>query len=327
MVGFKFYSLVFVLLAGVLGTVIFGLKIYQNSAFNTQQNLKLAATVSLASSTVDVNQGTASLVNVVTNKPTAKKSSKHSKTAPASDLTVTSPVPVPIKSAPIVVETKPIPSPAPAPAPVTPTPPPPPPNPPPPPAPPGSPPSNVSHIVISEIQLTGGSGKTTNDFIELYNPTDAAMDISGWKLRKRTQSGSESSVRVFPDGSSIPTHGFFLWANSDNNFDASINADVSSTASIADNSSIALEDSTGAVIDSVAWGSDLINPFGETLSIATTLEANQSYERKAWQDSCVSAQNSGELLGNGCDEGNNSTDFELRSVSLPQNSHVTTEPL
>lgn len=203
-------------------------------------------------------------------------------------------------------------------------PPPPPDPPPPPPAPP--PPSNVSHLLISEVQLTGGSGNTTNDFIELYNPLSQAVDLSGWKLRKRTQSGTESSIRVFPSASSIPAYGFFLWANSNNGFDVAIGADVSSTASLAPDSSIALLDSNGAVIDALAWGADLISPFGEGAPSSLILDTNQSMERLAWQNNCISAQGSGESLGNGCDNDDNSTDFEFRPVATPQNSQSPTEP-
>ncbi|MST04095.1 MAG: lamin tail domain-containing protein [Candidatus Pacebacteria bacterium] len=193
--------------------------------------------------------------------------------------------------------------------------------------PPPSPISNVSHVLISEIQLTGGSGKTTNDFIELWNPTDSDIDISNWKLRKRTQSGSESSMGVFADGSIIKSHGFFLWANSNDGFSSSIGADIEySSYSIADNSSIALQDKDENIIDAVAWGNDLTNPFGETSSISIILEANQSYERKSWTDSgCASSSGAYELKGNGCDNNSNNQDFELRTVSNPQNSKSSKE--
>ncbi len=189
-----------------------------------------------------------------------------------------------------------------------------------------SPISNISHVVISEIQLTGGSGKTVNDFIEIWNPSSSEVDLSGWKLRKRTKSGSESSIRVFPDGSKILGNGFFLWANSDNDFANSINADVSSTASISGDSSVALLNSNDEIIDSVAWGSDLIDPFSEGESINIDLEANQSFERKSWTDSgCSSSSGTYELRGNGCDNNSNKQDFELRTVSNPQNSKSSIE--
>jgi hypothetical protein len=174
------------------------------------------------------------------------------------------------------------------------------------PAPPLPPPAQIAHrVVISEIQLTGGTGSTQNDFIELYNPNDTDIDISGWKLRKRTGNGNESSIRSFPSGSIIPTHGYFLWANSKDDFADSISADVSSTASIAVNNSIALINSDGAIEDQVAWGSDLVNPFQEGTPLIQTLDANQSYERKP---DC-------NLY---CDTGDNAHDFTIRSQSNPQ---------
>jgi len=166
--------------------------------------------------------------------------------------------------------------------------------------------SSFEKIIISEIQLTGGTGKTQNDFIELYNPNDAPVDISGWKLRKRTKSGNESSIRSLPDGSVIPTHGFFLWANSNDDYATSISADVESTTSIADNTSIALVDTNGTVIDAIAWGSDLMNPFGEGAPITAELEANQSYTRNL--ASCPGA----------CDTDNNNADFTVQSVATPK---------
>lgn len=183
----------------------------------------------------------------------------------------------------------------------------------------------MDHVLISEVQLTGGAGATAHDFIEFYNPTDQAVDISGWKLRKRTQSGNESSMRVFGDGKSIPAHGFFLWANAGDGFAASLGADESSTASIAANNSIAIEDSSGAVIDTIAWGENLTNPFSEETALTAVLDANQSFERKAWQENCVSAAGAGEALGNGCDTNDNSADFEIRAVSAPQNSESSLE--
>jgi len=186
--------------------------------------------------------------------------------------------------------------------------------------------SNFNHIVISEIQLTAGLGKTANDFIELYNPADSSVDLSGWKLRKKTQAGNESSIRVFGSGKVIPSRGFFLWANSGDGFSQSLGADELSTATIAANNSIALLNSEGGMIDSVAWGSDLQNPFGEGSPMTAVLDGGQSYERRAWQDGCISSQGAGESFGNGCDTNNNAGDFELRPVSNPQNSQSQPEP-
>ena len=190
------------------------------------------------------------------------------------------------------------------------------------------PPSGLSanHLVISEVKITGGAGETEHDFIELYNPTGASININGWKLRKRTQSGSESSIRIFGEGKTIRSHGFFLWANSGNGFASGLNADESSTATLAANNSIALLDSTGTIIDAFAWGLGYTNPFIESRAFSGAITGAQSFERKAWQNSCLSATGNGENFGNGCATDNNSSDFEILSSSNPQNSQSQTEP-
>lgn len=194
-----------------------------------------------------------------------------------------------------------------------------------------APASNVQHIVISEVQaggtLTGTTTATTHDFIELYNPTDVAVNLGGWKLRKQTASGSESSIAVFSASSTIPSHGFFLWANADGGYGASIGADVTTTASIAADNSIALLTPGNAVIDGVGWGAIPGSTFVEGTAIVSPLAADQSYERRAWQGIiCYSATGIAASLGNGCDQGNNASDFEVRSVSEPQNTASTREP-
>ncbi|WP_274540834.1 lamin tail domain-containing protein, partial [Staphylococcus pseudintermedius] len=49
-------------------------------------------------------------------------------------------------------------------------------------------------MVISEVQTSGGTGKTTNDFIELYNPTNCDIDLNGYRLVKRTASAASDDT-------------------------------------------------------------------------------------------------------------------------------------
>lgn len=169
----------------------------------------------------------------------------------------------------------------------------------------------ADHLVISEVQISGGPGKTTNDFIEIYNPTESVINLSGYKLRKRTQSGSESSIKVFTDGQSIFGHGFFLWANSNDGYDQTIAADASSTQTIADNNSIALFNGDDVLLDVLAWGSGHLNPFfeGNATSTPANPEPNQSLERKP-----------GGNDGNGKDTDSNVDDFIVQTNPNPQNS-------
>ena len=183
----------------------------------------------------------------------------------------------------------------------------------------------ANHLVISEIQINGAS--TTQDFVELYNPTDSDFDLNGWKLRKRTSTGSESSLVVIGTGKSIVSHGFFLWSNSSNGYNTAIGADVSNTNTLAGDNSIVLLKPDNSTVDQLGWGSG-INQFDETAGYPTNPVANQSIERKAYTLSTSSSMSTGgsdEFKGNGFDSDNNSADFILRSVSQPQNSGSSTE--
>ena len=183
----------------------------------------------------------------------------------------------------------------------------------------------ANHLVISEVQIAGE--KASYDFVEIYNPTNTPLDISGYKLRKRTSTGSESSIRVFPSGSIIKSNGYFLWANSEDGYAESVGADVSSTATLAKNNSIALLSPDGTIIDAVAWGESQ-NPFVEGSYFPKNPMANESIERKAQTSSTNTTMASGgvdEFNGNGQDTDDNSADFVLRENPQPQNSLSTPE--
>lgn len=133
------------------------------------------------------------------------------------------------------------------------------------------------NIIINEVQIYGE--KSSNDFIELYNPNSETISISGWKLRKKTKTGTESSIRVLPNRTNISAEGYFLWANSGDGYDSSIHADISSTATLASDNSIALFNSDDSIVDSVSWGSGHTNPFIEGDSFSSNPDKNQSIER------------------------------------------------
>jgi len=117
-------------------------------------------------------------------------------------------------------------------------------------------------IVISEVQI---EGETKNqDFIELYNSSNNTVDVSGWRLRKRNKNGTESSIRIFPEGSAILGKDYFLWASSkDENYPSSVQADAFSTAYLIQDESAALFDQHQNIIDAVAWGTGHNSPLVE----------------------------------------------------------------
>ncbi len=109
-----------------------------------------------------------------------------------------------------------------------------------------------NNLLITELQVRGET--PNNCFIKIYNPKNVALDISGYRLRKKTSTGREYSIRVFPEGSIINAKGYFIWANSRDDYHLSLQANVYSTASISANNSVALFSNDGLIVDALAWG-------------------------------------------------------------------------
>lgn len=175
----------------------------------------------------------------------------------------------------------------------------------------------AAHLVISQVQITGGPGKTTNDFVEIYNPTDSDIDLKGIRLVKRTKTGtSDTSLKSWTSETIIRAHGYFLWANSGFT-DISAVPDAATSGSLADDNGVALRsgpNDTGTIIDSVAWG-EAENVFAEGAVFAGNPEAGQSMERKP-----------GGSAGSGEDTNNNAQDFFLQASPVPKNSQTPAAP-
>src|SRR5690606_8041628 len=68
-----------------------------------------------------------------------------------------------------------------------------------------------SDVVINELYARGGSANQpyTHKFVELYNPTDAAIPLDGMTLQYKSATGANFSVQATLSGS-IPAGGFYL---------------------------------------------------------------------------------------------------------------------
>ncbi|NMO16307.1 hypothetical protein HPC49_22095 [Pyxidicoccus fallax] len=210
------------------------------------------------------------------------------------------------------------------------------------------PPPVADHVVISEVSgAASGSGSpsTDQDFVELHNPTDAPVNIGGWKLQYRTASTTSSTVNytvvvTIPNNTSIPAHGYYLIASpAYTNSSPAVAADLTWTTTVAVNLSnsagnlrlgmAAMTDSpsnTTGVVDTLAYGSGRVVPEG---SAAPAPPANGgSIERKALPSSTQASMAPGGTdagRGNGSDTDNNSVDFVPRTARQPQNRASGTE--
>lgn len=145
-------------------------------------------------------------------------------------------------------------------------------------------------LIISAIQITGGTGHTQEDFVELFNPTSQPFDLNGYRLVKRTAAGTtDTAIQSWSDSKIVLPYHFFLWANS--NF-SGIAATPESTSSgtLADNNGVALRygaNDSGEVIDSAAWGSTAngfdpvssVNPpANQSLSLEDLFDSSSSFK-------------------------------------------------
>ena len=68
--------------------------------------------------------------------------------------------------------------------------------------------TNYPDLVINEVELNPPGYDEDNEWVELYNREDVAVDISGWSLVN-----SQNVALVFPNGTEIPAKGFYSTSN------------------------------------------------------------------------------------------------------------------
>lgn len=67
-------------------------------------------------------------------------------------------------------------------------------------------------VVINELLWMGSSASSADEWIELRNLSDQAIDVSGWQLTKKS-GGLEVPMATLPAGKSIAANGYFLISN------------------------------------------------------------------------------------------------------------------
>ena len=128
-------------------------------------------------------------------------------------------------------------------------------------------------VRVSEI-MAGSDGNSDNEFVELYNPTDNPIALTGWKINKKSSTGNESlfvaSSRF--EGKVIPARKYFLIVH-EGLYQGVTPADMSwpTSYNIAySQNSVVLYDGTGAPVETVSW---------------TDIPVGQSYARTSWDGS------------------------------------------
>ncbi len=183
-----------------------------------------------------------------------------------------------------------------------------------------APPANAAStgLVISEVYGGGGnSGATlTNDFIELYNPTSAAISVEGMSVQYRSSSSTTAATGVTALTGSVPAGGHYL---------------VQEAAGTGGTDALPTPDATGAIAMSgtastvwLASGTTALNPTADGATardgIIDLVGVNGNTFETAKAAGTANATSSSRTAG---DTDNNSADFTTGTPS-PQNGG--TEP-
>ncbi len=201
----------------------------------------------------------------------------------------------------------------------------------------GSLPAN--HVVISELAVQGPGG-SSDEFVELYNPTSAPVDLGGWKLQYKSAAGAAYQDKAtLPANSTIAPKGYFLIAGS--GYTGTRAADVQLQVALQfagttnsghvriGTSSMTTAINDANVVDTVGYGPAANSPEGTPAPIFPNSSTSPAtLERKANAASTAASMESGAdaAAGNGHDSDNNGADFILRSTRDPQNRASPVEP-
>ncbi len=177
-------------------------------------------------------------------------------------------------------------------------------------------PLTQAQVVISEFRTCGTAGGN-DEFVEIYNNTDTAIDISGFLLNRSSSSGTTGfTLATIPANTLIGARGHYLIGNI--SYSGIPAADLTYTSptdattmqpdgGIPDSGGIALIQSDGTTIaDQV--GTSTGSLYQEAANGGTVLlQPNTSFERKRGGRNIQ-------------DTGNNAADFQVLSPSQPQSS-------
>ncbi|MBN8469978.1 lamin tail domain-containing protein [Corallococcus exiguus] len=191
------------------------------------------------------------------------------------------------------------------------------------------------HVVISEF-CGGTTASATDEFVELYNPTSADVDMSGWKLQYRAAGATSKYGQTFtlPAGAVIKAHGYYLLVGAGYPTDAAVKEDTkygfNSSASVTAGGHVRIgtaalgeADVDANAIDTLGYGTGAAPEGGAGHAAPAHPASGGSLERKARATSTSATMGVGgddELAGNGQDTDDNAADFVQRTARQPQNS-------
>jgi Lamin Tail Domain len=168
----------------------------------------------------------------------------------------------------------------------------------------------ATDLVISEFRFRGSTG-AGDEFIEIYNPTTAQVNLNGWKINGSNNAGSSGTRYTFSTNIFLQPGQHYLISHT--SYNDTVAADATYSSGIADDGGVALLRPDNSIADQVGLSTGSLYKEGTVLTSLTS-NTDQSYERQL------------DISGSCTDANNNASDFFLRNPSDPQNfsSPITT---
>lgn len=171
-------------------------------------------------------------------------------------------------------------------------------------------------LLLTQV-ATRGPQSTSDDLVELYNPTGRPITLTGVKLQFRSTScGAFYTRHVMPAGRTILPGRFYLVAASGYRAPASgPPADGALSGSLPDSGSLRLVGADGAVLDLLAYGAAGCGGEGGTTARGQSAALKgASIVRRPYDGAAAYAPNAPAQ-----DRGDNAVDFGLRTARAPRN--------
>jgi hypothetical protein len=170
--------------------------------------------------------------------------------------------------------------------------------------------SAIDHIIITEIQVASENG-TTDEYVEIFNPTNNSVNLENWKIYKLTKTNTTTQhiLLQFPTQTNIKPQTYLLLAHQNYSSTSTV-ADFifADGETISNDNTIVLENSNDEIIDMVGYGNASV--FETVVAPAPTANKNilRIFTQNDYQDT-----------------NNNSTDF-IKNNPEPQNNFYIPPP-
>jgi len=181
--------------------------------------------------------------------------------------------------------------------------------------------TSTGKILFSEIYIKEGT--STGEFIELYNPNEFDINLTGWEIERINKNGTTTinDVINIKATSAIPAFSYFLLMNKNTSTETTTSPDFiyKKSFNLAKDNGLKLIDKEGRIIDQVCWG-NVPNPdFQNCPSNPTSTSLSLQRKKTATSTSeTIATQN----LGNAYSTNNSSNDFLYTTIN-PENSSIT----